>query len=137
MGCQALLQGIFPTQGSNPRLLGLLYWQPRSLPLVPPGKLSVLVTPCSQLFATPWTVTHQVSLSMEFSRQEYESELPFPSPGDLPNPGIEPRSPALQADSYHLRHQEIYCYYLGALVVRAKIQGRRSNLQCSDYISVF
>ena len=52
-------------------------------------------------------------------------------------PGIEPRSPALQADSYHLRHQEIYCYYLGALVVRAKIQGRRSNLQCSDYISVF
>ena len=52
-----------------------------------------------QLFATPWTVTHQAPLSMGFCRQEYWSGLPFPSPGDLPNPGIEPRSPALQADS--------------------------------------
>ena len=49
--------------------------------------------------ATPWTVAHQAPLSMEFSMQEYWSGLPFPSPGDLPNPGIEPRSPALQADS--------------------------------------
>ena len=48
---------------------------------------------------TPWTVAHQASLSMGFSRQEYCSGLPFPSPGDLPNPGIEPRSPALQADA--------------------------------------
>ena len=47
--------------------------------------------------ATPWTVAHRAPLSMGFSRQEYWSELPFPSPGDLPNPGIEPRS-ALQAD---------------------------------------
>ena len=47
---------------------------------------------------TPWTVAHQAPLSMGFSRQEYWSGLPFPSPGDLPNPGIEPRSPALQAD---------------------------------------
>ena len=52
-----------------------------------------------RLFATPWTVAHQSSLSMEFSRQEYWSGLPFPSPGDLPNPGIEPGSPALQADA--------------------------------------
>ena len=50
------------------------------------------------LFATPWTVAHQAPLSMGFSRQEYWSGLPFPSPGDLPDPGIEPRSPALQAD---------------------------------------
>ena len=42
---------------------------------------------------------HQFPLSMEFSRQEYRSELPFPSPGDLPNPGIKPRSPAWQWDS--------------------------------------
>ena len=49
--------------------------------------------------ATPWTVAHQVPLSMRFSRQGYWSGLPFPSPGDLPNPGIEPGSPALQADS--------------------------------------
>ena len=51
-----------------------------------------------RLFAIPWTVTYQVPPSMEFSRQEYWSELPFPSPGDLPNPGIEPGSPTLQAD---------------------------------------
>ena len=50
-------------------------------------------------FATPCTVAHQASLSMGFSRQEYWSGLPFPSPGDLPDPGIKPRSPALEADS--------------------------------------
>ena len=49
--------------------------------------------------ATPYTIAHQASLSMEFSRQEYWSGLPCPSPGDLPGPGIKPRSPALQADS--------------------------------------
>ena len=48
---------------------------------------------------TLWTVACQSPLSMGFSRQEYWSGLPFPSPGDLPNPGIEPWSPALQADS--------------------------------------
>ena len=52
-----------------------------------------------QFFATPWTVAHQAPLSMGFSRQEYWSGLPFPSAGDLPNPGIEPGSPALQADA--------------------------------------
>ena len=52
-----------------------------------------------QLFATLWTVGHQAPLSMGFSRQEYWSALPFPSPEDLPDPGIEPRSPALQADA--------------------------------------
>ena len=50
-----------------------------------------------QLFATPWTVVYQAPPSMGFSRKEYWSGLPFPSPGDLPDPGIEPRSPALQA----------------------------------------
>ena len=48
---------------------------------------------------TPWTVAYQASQSMEFSRQEYWSGLPFPSPGYLPNPGIEPGSLALQADA--------------------------------------
>ena len=48
-----------------------------------------------QLFATPWTVAYQVPLSMGFSRQEYWSGLPFPSPRDLPDPEIEPGSPAL------------------------------------------
>ena len=46
-----------------------------------------------------WTVIHQAPLFVEFSRQEYYSGLPFPSPGDLPDAGIEPRSPALQVDS--------------------------------------
>ena len=52
-----------------------------------------------RLFATPWTVAYQASPSMGFSRQEYWSELPFPSPGDLPDLGIEPGSPALYADA--------------------------------------
>ena len=50
-----------------------------------------------RLFVTPWTVAYQASLSMGFSRQEYWSGLPFPSPGDLSDPGIEPRSPTLGA----------------------------------------
>ena len=50
-------------------------------------------------FATPWTVAYQAPLSMRFSRQEYWSGLPFPSPGDLPDPGIELGSPALEADA--------------------------------------
>ena len=48
---------------------------------------------------TPWTIAHQAPLSMGFHRQGYWSGLPFPSPGDLPNTGIEPRSPTLQTDS--------------------------------------
>ena len=52
-----------------------------------------------QLFATLWTVALQAPPSMGFSRQEYWRGLPFPSPGELPDPGIKPRSPALQADA--------------------------------------
>ena len=58
-----------------------------------------LVTKSCPTLETPWTVACQAPLSMGFSRQEYWSGLPFPSPGDLPDPGIEPGSPALQADS--------------------------------------
>ena len=54
---------------------------------------------CVRLFATPWTVAHQTPLSMGFSRPEYWSGLPFPPPGDLPDPGIEPGSPSLQVVS--------------------------------------
>ena len=49
-----------------------------------------------QIFVTPWTVACQAPLSMEFSRQEYWSRLPFPPPGDLPNPGIEPTNPGME-----------------------------------------
>ena len=51
-------------------------------------------------FAAPWTVARQAPLSLGFSRQEYWSGLPFLPPGDLPGPGIEPRSPTLQADTF-------------------------------------
>ena len=58
-----------------------------------------LVTKLCPTLATPWTVALQAPLSVKFSRHEYWSGLPFPSPGDLPDPGIRPGSPALQADS--------------------------------------
>ena len=68
-----------------------------------------------QLPATPWTAAHQAPLSMGFPRQEYWSGLPFPSPGDLPHPGVKPASPvspARQADSLPLcplSHQKTFC----------------------------
>ena len=55
---------------------------------------------CVRLFGMPWTVAHQAPLTMDFSRQEYWSGLPFPPAGDIPDPGIELGSPALQADSF-------------------------------------
>ena len=66
--------------------------------------VSCLVVSCVLLFATPWTVACQAPLSMGFSRQEYWSGLPCPSWEDLPDPGIEPRSPTLQTASC-LSHQ--------------------------------
>ena len=65
----------------------------------PCGPCSMSVTQSCLILVTLWAVAHQVPLSMRFSRQEYWSGLPFPSPGDLPNSGIKPTSPALQADS--------------------------------------
>ena len=62
-------------------------------------KVKVKLLSHVRLFATPWTGAYGASPSTGFSRQEYWSGLPFPSPGDLPDPGIEPRSPALEADA--------------------------------------
>jgi len=62
----------------------ILYWE-----------VKVKSLSCVRLFVTPWTAAYQAPPSMGFSRQEYWSGLPFPSPGDLPNPGIETRSSAL------------------------------------------
>ena len=97
------------------RSLSLSSWHPRnshdfstqSIVMGPSGfyMMQVRVKPKCQsltrvwLFATPWTVTWQAPLPIEFSRQEYWSGLPFPSPADLPNPGIDPGSPTLQEDS--------------------------------------
>ena len=62
-------------------------------------KVKVKLLSCVWLFATPWTIAYQAAPSMGFSRQEYWGGLPFPSPGDLPYPGIKPRSPSLQAEA--------------------------------------
>ena len=60
---------------------------------------------CVQLFATPWNVAYQAPPSMKFSRQEYWSRLPFLSPGDLPDPGVEPKSLYCRQTLYLLSHQ--------------------------------
>ena len=66
----------------------------------------------ARLFATPWTVACQAPLFMGFPRQEYWSGLSFPFPGELPDPGIKPRSPALQADSLMSEPCLSYLYIL-------------------------
>ena len=75
-------------------------WKPISC-VLGSNKVKVKSLSCVQFFATPWTVDYQAPQPMEFSRQEYWSVLPFLSPGDLPNPGIKPRSPALKADAFY------------------------------------
>ena len=72
-----------------------------------------------------WTGAHQAPLSMGFSRKEYLSGLPFPSPGDLPNPGFEPGSPTLQADSLPsepqllIKFKYIFVNFYGVVLVSA------------------
>ena len=74
--------------------------------LTPKVKVKMKSLSLIRLFATPWTVAYHTPESMGFSGQEYWSGLPFPSSEDLPNSGIEPRSPALQADSLPTELQE-------------------------------
>ena len=110
--CIVGLQNLFILHNWNSRLLDHhLLVSPTPQPLITTIPLSASMSlatlvkvkvkslSCVQLFATAWTVAYQAPLSMEFSRQEYWSGLPFPSPGDLPDPGTETRSPALQADT--------------------------------------
>ena len=78
-----------------------------------------LVTKSCPTLATPWTVACQAPLSLGFSRQEYWSGFQFPSPGDLPNPGIEPRSPALQSrffTNWALREAPLLIYRTANIV---------------------
>ena len=119
VGCHALLQGIFPTQGlnlylfSSPVFAGGFFttsttwevWRRNTLQ----NKWTSASCVCESLrrvwlFVTPWTVARQAPLFMGFSRQGDWSGLPFLSPGDLPNPGIEPVSltfPALAGRFFH------------------------------------
>ena len=87
---------------------------------------------CVRLFATPWTVALQASLSMGFSRQEYWSGLPFPSLGDLPDPGIQPTCPALQADSLPLSHLGSPC----AQITLAKKNPHKIILFMNTYVLI-
>ena len=124
MGNLSLLQGILPIQGSNPGLLHCRQMLYQLSHKGGPGKIKgkrkrglqrvrwldaitdsmdmkVKVKSLSRvrLFVTPWSVAYQAPPSMGFSGQEYWSGLPFSSPGDFPDPGIEPGSPAFQADA--------------------------------------
>ena len=76
----------------------LFGWEEISLENLHPFCLTYCSSVLSDSFVTPWTAAHQAPLSMGFPRQAYWSGLPFPSPGDLPDPGIDPESPALQVD---------------------------------------
>ena len=82
--------------------------------------------------AIPRTVVYQASLSMGFSRQEYWSGLPLPSPGDLPNPGIEPRSPALQADA--LPSQPPGNIIVKSAIVKLKRKDQKNTNRCRFFI---
>ena len=102
MGCHFLLQGIFPTQGPNPSLphwRQILHHLSHTILMHETSVCMLSHFSCVQLSATLRTVDCQAHLFMGFSRQEWESGLPFPPPGDLPDPGTEPRSPILQEDS--------------------------------------
>ena len=106
IGCHSLLQGIFPTQGSNPGLLhGRQILYRLSYQRSPKKAVKVKLLSHVRPLATPWTGAYQASLSMGFPRQEYWDGLPFPSPRDLPDPGIEPGVPHCRQTLYRLSHQ--------------------------------
>ena len=71
--------------------------------------------------AAPWTIAHQAPLTMEFSRQEYSSRLPFPPPGDLPDPGMEPTSPALTGGLFTTEPQNPYSVLCIAVFKRLSV----------------
>ena len=76
-------------------LLGIFLEEKQNKLIVSSSDMHACMLSHVWLFVTPWTVTHQAPLSLEFSRQEYWSGVPFSPPGDLPNPGTEPESPVL------------------------------------------
>ena len=82
----------------------------------------------SDSFVTPWTVTHKASLSTGFPRQKFQSGLPLPSPGDIPDPGIEPTSPALEGNSLPLSHQGSPASFF------RELPSRRNSRESKQYI---
>ena len=90
----SILKFFFPVFHSLKHNLSAFYYARTTSPNILLSWLLFSHSVVSNSFATPWTVAHQTLLSMVFPRQEYWSELPFPSPGNPPNPGITPTSPA-------------------------------------------
>ena len=99
-------------------------------------KLKVMSFSRVRLFATPWTIVYQAPQSMGFSRPGYWSGLPFPSPGDLPNPEIKARSPALQTDALpseppgKLLSNELHIHLLVFVLLALLLHGCTVALQC-------
>ena len=87
---------------------------------------------CVGLFVIPWTVAFQAPLSMGFSRQEYRSGLPFPPPGDLPDPGIEPKCPALTGGFFTTEPPEKPILLISFIFFFMK-SGKSSTLFDSNY----
>ena len=94
---------------------------------------------CVQLFAIPWTVAHQASPCMGFSSQEYWSGLPFPSPGDLPNPGIKFGSLTLQAEALPSEPPGIFSQTIKnfCLTNVFRILGQNFNSSCNGIMFIF
>ena len=91
----------------------------------------------SDLFETPWTAARQAPLSMGFSRQEYWSELPCPSLRDLPDPGLEPWSPALQADSSLYGHPQAHTYQVVKFYSMPVIPVNKAFKKCITFNFLF
>ena len=98
--------------------------------------IHVHVLSCVLLFVTPWTVARQAPLLMGFSRQEYWSGPPFPSPGDLPNPGIKPVSPALAGKFFTTeppeKPKEVYVSFINQHI-NINLQPQKVNFEWSSY----
>ena len=110
-----LLVTNLPLKGRKYRIISLLQDCLHVRKHIFVNRHCVSVLSCVRLFVTLWAVARQAPLSMGFPRLEYWSGLPFPSPGDLSDPGIKPASPvspALQADSLLLRHGEAVRHYV-------------------------
>ena len=88
-----------------------------------------------RLFVTPWAEAHQAPPSMEFSRQEYWSELPFPCPADLPDPGMEPGSPTLRADASPSEPK--ISLFGAARKIKLNIHGRVKLTYCVSQDTIF
>ena len=112
--------GIEPASLRCPALAGGFFTTSATCSLV---TVKVKSLSCVRLFATPWTGAYQAPPSMGFSRQEYWSGLSFPSPGDLPGPGIKPKSPTFQADALtsELPGQKYYLTSLNLTLFNYKI----------------